>query len=73
MTATNTTAAELAVFFGRYVSVPHAGCEYLALITDARKAFGRTDLLIVPVAGKGQRWIDRTSVTLKPENFKPGA
>ena len=34
-------------------------------VIDFRKAFGRDDVLITPVAGSGEQWVDITS--LRPE------
>jgi len=31
-------------------------------ILDARKSFGRDDVLVTPVSGRGEQWIDLTRV-----------
>jgi hypothetical protein len=31
-------------------------------VLDARKSFGRDDVLVTPVAGDGEQWIDLTRV-----------
>lgn len=31
-------------------------------VLDARKSFGRDDVLITPVAGDGEQWVDLTRV-----------
>lgn len=33
-------------------------------ILDARSMFGRIEVLITPVGGKGERWVTRKTVTL---------
>lgn len=33
-------------------------------VLDARKVWGRVDVLIQPISGKGQRWIEQSRVVL---------
>ncbi|MFA5340567.1 MAG: hypothetical protein WC332_02205 [Clostridia bacterium] len=35
------------------------------VIKDVRISFGRTDLLVVPVSGTGERWTNLNKITLK--------
>ena len=34
------------------------------IIKDARLAYGRTDVLIVPVSGSGEQWIESSRVII---------
>ena len=36
----------------------------LVIINDARLAYGRTDVLIVPVNGSGEQWIESSRVII---------
>lgn len=36
-------------------------------IQDARRSFGRTDVLIIPKGGEGAAWVDKDSVWLDPK------
>jgi hypothetical protein len=35
-------------------------------VKDARIRFGHLDLLVTPIAGSGERWIEQHRVTLEP-------
>lgn len=47
--------------FGLYV---HQGMKWPVKLIDARKVYGRVDVLITPVNGSGQKWVERNSVVL---------
>lgn len=64
------TAAELGAAYigqeGTYAVGSH-GAGVMAVrvaVKDARSAFGRTDLLIYPLAGSGETWVKHDSVVL---------
>lgn len=45
----------------------HKGMQFPVTVLDARRAFGRTDVLIRPIGGDGEKWVNSeflTSVTL---------
>jgi len=52
------TAKELTKFVGKTGRWKTQGVEIEVTITDARLMFGRIDVLITPVAGKGEAWVD---------------
>jgi hypothetical protein len=33
-------------------------------VTDARFRYGHIDLKVTPISGRGERWVERTKVTL---------
>ena len=39
-------------------------------ILDARTEFGQDRVLITPVAGDGEQWVNLESVVLHPESFR---
>jgi hypothetical protein len=41
-----------------------AGIAFTVVIKDAKQVFGRTDLLIVPTNGEGQKWVSAGTVEL---------
>jgi hypothetical protein len=36
-------------------------------VRDVREVYGRTDYLVIPVAGRGSAWVSAERVTLDPE------
>lgn len=42
------------------------------VITNARRAFGRIDVLVTPEGGEGEVWTKRTSITLRAVKGKGG-
>lgn len=59
------TAEELRSFIGRSGSYQaREGITFDVIVQDAREAYGRLDLLVSPVAGKGQAWIGATLIKL---------
>lgn len=47
--------------FGLYL---HQNMQWPVKLIDARKVYGRVDVLITPVNGSGQKWVERNSVVL---------
>jgi len=35
-------------------------------ITDARMRYGHLDLLVTPIAGQGERWVEQHRIELRP-------
>lgn len=65
------SAAELARFIGKEgkarLVASHASSGVLKVpvkVKDARSMFGRVDLLVTPVGGEGEVWMDAAGVTL---------
>lgn len=49
---------------GKTVTYKWNGMEFQVTIKDIRPAFGRTDALISPSHGKGEKWVDLNSLNL---------
>lgn len=63
------TNAELSKLVGTTGRVNLDGLEVDVKIIDARMSFGRTDVLVVPESGAGQKWIEAGRVKeVKDEN-----
>lgn len=65
------SAAELARFIGKKglarLVASHAVSGVVkvpVIVKDARSMFGRVDLLVTPVGGEGEVWMDAAGVTL---------
>ena len=43
---------------GQPVEVMFDGLRVLCVVVESRKAFGRTDVCVEPVAGSGKIWVD---------------
>lgn len=71
------TARELTPAIGQTVAYQPANGYNLAtfycVVVDARERFGRADVQIQPIAGKGQQWVAASSVTIvKRDMTRPG-
>jgi len=56
-------ASSLALYIGK-TGMLH--CEYLLVdvaVADAKRSYGRTLLLVRPVAGSGEQWVEENRVT----------
>jgi hypothetical protein len=56
-------ASSLALYLGKNGLLR---CEYLSVditIVDAKRSYGRTLLLVRPVAGSGEQWVEEARVT----------
>ena len=42
-----------------------SGVQVLVDVQDVRESFGRTDCLISPVGGSGEKWVQKGSLTFK--------
>lgn len=59
--------AKLASFIGKagLMRLPEfGGIQVPVTITDVKEAFGRTDVLVTPIAGEGVVWVSLDRVTL---------
>ena len=55
-------ASSLALFIGKSGALR---CEYLSVdvtVADAKRSYGRTLLLVRPVAGTGEQWVEESRV-----------
>jgi hypothetical protein len=41
------------------------GMSFPVRVLDARRVYGRTDALIEPVGGEGQKWVQSDQITMK--------
>ena len=60
--ATEQNASWLALYLGKTGVLR---CEYLSVdvtIADAKRSYGRTLLLVRPVAGSGEQWVEENRV-----------
>jgi hypothetical protein len=60
--ATEQNATWLALYLGKTGVLR---CEYLSVdvtIADAKRSYGRTLLLVRPVAGSGEQWVEESRV-----------
>ena len=63
MKAAEQNASLLALYIGRTGALR---CEYLSVnvtIVDAKRSYGRTLLLVRPVSGTGEQWVDEGRIT----------
>lgn len=65
-----TTAREMLPAIGQTVSVRSDIGEVHCKVLDVKSAYGRNRLLIVPIAGTGETWVDITRVS-KIEQTRP--
>ena len=62
MKAAEQNASSLALFIGKSGALR---CEYLSVdvtVADAKRSYGRTLLLVRPVAGTGELWVEESRV-----------
>ena len=62
MKAAEQNASSLALFIGKSGALR---CEYLCVdvtVADAKRSYGRTLLLVRPVAGTGEQWVEEGRV-----------
>jgi len=62
MNSTEQNASALALYLGKSGVLR---CEYLSVnvaIVDAKRSYGRTLLLVRPVSGSGEQWVEETRV-----------
>ena len=55
-------ASSLALYIGKSGVLR---CEYLSIditVADAKRSYGRTLLLVRPVAGTGEQWVDESRI-----------
>lgn len=50
-------AKEMAKLIGTVVLIRDGECKYEAKVVDAKESYGKLRLLVEPVAGCGQRWV----------------
>jgi hypothetical protein len=62
MKAAEQNASSLALYIGKTGALR---CEYLSVditIADAKRSYGRTLLLVRPVAGTGEQWVEESRI-----------
>ena len=62
MKATEQNASALVLYLGKFGDLR---CEYLSVeveIVDAKRSYGRTLLLVRPIAGSGEQWVEESRV-----------
>lgn len=58
---------------GRKGELPLGGDTSITVhVRDVRQVWGRTDLLVAPVAGSGEMWVSAGRVSLYPEEVSHG-
>jgi hypothetical protein len=63
MKTADQNASSLALYIGKTGSLR---CEYLSIevmIVDAKRSYGRTLLLVRPIAGSGEEWVEEGRVS----------
>lgn len=55
---------DLSAYIGLYADFSVGGLAVKTIIRDARTRFGHLDLLITPIAGTGEKWVERKNLTL---------
>jgi len=63
MNTAEQNASALALYLGKTGALR---CEYLSIdvtIADAKRSYGRTLLLVRPVAGAGEQWVEESRVS----------
>ena len=45
----------------------HDGMEWHVRLLDARMVYGRIDILISPVTGRGQKWVEKSTIVVNKE------
>jgi hypothetical protein len=63
MRTADQNASSLALYIGKTGLLR---CEYLSIevtIADAKRSYGRTLLLVRPVSGAGEQWIEEARIT----------
>ena len=61
-------ASSLALYIGRSGVLR---CEYLSIditVADAKRSYGRTLLLVRPVAGTGEQWVEESRIRWPAED-----
>jgi hypothetical protein len=58
------TVLELALMVGATGVARFGDLSVPVVVSDVRLSFGRTDVLVSPVGGSGNQWVDVTRVTL---------
>jgi hypothetical protein len=53
---------EMAELIGRHMSVSFESVAITCKVIDLKMAYGRPRLLVAPVAGSGQQWIETSRV-----------
>ncbi len=65
----NHTAKQLSPAIGTTVTVRFESLQIQCLVMDAKNAYGNVRLLIVPVAGQGEQWVDITRLIAQKEGL----
>ena len=68
MKAAEQNASSLALYIGKSGLLR---CEYLSIdisVADAKRSYGRTLLLVRPVAGTGEQWVEENRIRWAEDN-----
>lgn len=57
------TITELSALIDTYREWNVAGCSVSVQVKDVRSAYGRTDVYVEPVSGRGGAWVRLSSLT----------
>jgi hypothetical protein len=68
---TNTTLMQYVGRLGTLASERSAGLRTRVRIVDARRSFGRTDVLVTPLDGDGESWVALARVELELGDNEP--
>jgi hypothetical protein len=71
MRTADQNASSLALYIGKTGLLR---CEYLSIevtIADAKRSYGRTLLLVRPVSGAGEQWVEEGRITWNTEADAP--
>jgi hypothetical protein len=58
------TAASMIVLVGRTAQVRFEKISVLCNVLESRSQWGRVDLLVEPVGGSGQQWVEKSRVAV---------
>ena len=58
------TAQQQMVMVGQHGMLRMESIAVMVHVIDSRYVFGRTDLLVTPVNGKGSQWVERGRVSM---------
>jgi hypothetical protein len=67
MKTADENASSLVLYIGKMGALR---CEYLSVditIADAKRSYGRTLLLVRPVSGSGEQWVEESRITFAQE------
>ena len=60
------TAKQMMNAIGQHVELRHGSLHVACKVLDVKTAWGTPRLLVEPLSGSGNQWVDLSSVTLSP-------